>query len=358
MAETRRVVIAAFPGVELLDVTGPAEVFSVASRLLAPTGPGYRVEIAAAAAGELRTSGGVRLVADVALDDVGDGVDTLLVAGAMEQSEGRIAAVVDPVVADWLARTAPGARRVAGMCAGAHLLASTGMLDGLPATTHWLTADQLAAAHPAVAVDPDPIFVRAGRVWTCAGVTAVLDLALAMVAEDHGQALAVDVARAMVMYVKRAGGQSQFSVPLSVQASADDDRVDELRAWIQEHLAEDLPVPVLADRLHLSVRHFGRLFRRRTGRTPAAYLEAVRLEAARRLLEESDRGLPEVAARTGLGSVETLHRVFRKRLGTTPAEYRRRFRSPDAPTETPGAPDTPAAPAGPAVCAPPAARAF
>ncbi|TQK45154.1 AraC family transcriptional regulator with amidase-like domain [Streptomyces sp. SLBN-118] len=329
MTAPRRVVIAAFPGVELLDVTGPAEVFSIASRLLGPDKPGYRVEVAAAAAGELGTSGGIRLVADVALEAVGDGVDTLLVAGAMDLSAGRVEPVVDLVVADWLTRAAPGARRVAGLCAGAHLLAAAGILDGLPATTHWLTAEQLAADHPSVAVDPDPIFVRAGRVWTCAGVTAVLDLALAMVAEDHGQALALDTARAMVMYLKRPGGQSQFSVPLSLQAPADD-RVDGLRLWIQEHLAEDLPVQVLADRLHLSVRHFSRLFRRRTGRTPSDYLEAVRLEAARRLLEESDRSLPGIAADTGLGSVETLHRVFRNRLGTTPAEYRRRFRSPDA----------------------------
>ncbi|MEV6205803.1 helix-turn-helix domain-containing protein [Kitasatospora sp. NPDC051914] len=329
MAEPRRVVVVAFPGVELLDVTGPTEVFSVATRLLGPDRPGYRVEIAAAAAGELRTSAGVRLVADVALDEAVDGVDTLLVAGAMDLSAGRVEAVVDPVVTEWLPLAAPQARRVAGLCAGAHLLAAAGVLDGLPATTHWLTAGQLAADHPSVDVDPDPIFVRSGRVWTCAGVTAVLDLALAMVAEDHGQALALEVARALVMYVKRPGGQSQFSVPLSLQAPADD-RIDALRLWIQDHLAEDLPAQVLPDRLNLSVRHFSRLFRRRTGRTPADYLEAVRLEAARRLLEESDRSLPAIAAGTGLGSVETLHRVFRNRLGTTPAEYRRRFRSPDA----------------------------
>ncbi|MBT2390284.1 helix-turn-helix domain-containing protein [Streptomyces sp. ISL-1] len=335
MTAPRRVVIAAFPGVELLDVTGPAEVFSIASRLLGPDKPGYRVEVAAAAAGELHTSGGIRLVADVALEAVGDGVDTLLVAGAMDLSAGRVEAVVDPVVADWLTRAVPGTRRVAGLCAGAHLLAAAGMLDGLSATTHWLTAEQLAADYPSVAVDPDPIFVRAGRVWTCAGVTAVLDLALAMVAQDHGQALALDTARAMVMYLKRPGGQSQFSVPLSLQAPADD-RIDGLRLWIQDHLAEDLPVQVLADQLHLSVRHFSRLFRSRAGRTPSDYLEAVRLEAARRLLEESDRTLPGIAADTGLGSVETLHRVFRNRLGTTPAEYRRRFRSPDA-TASPAA---------------------
>ncbi|MFD7986911.1 GlxA family transcriptional regulator [Kitasatospora indigofera] len=334
MADPRTVLVAAFPGVELLDVTGPAEVFSIASRLIAPGGRGYRVRVAAPRPGELTTSSGVRLVADLALAEVPAGIDTLLVAGAMEMTAGRVEAVVDPEVTAWLRAAAPGAHRVAGLCAGAHILAAAGLLDGLPATTHWLTAERLAAAHPLVAVDPDPIFLRAGRVWTCAGVTAVLDLALAMVAEDHGQELALNTARAMVMYVKRAGGQSQFSVPLSLQDSADD-RIEDLLRWIDEHLAEDLPVPVLADHLHVSVRHFSRLFRRRTGRTPADYLEAVRLEAARRLLEESERSLPGIAAGTGLGSVETLHRVFRKRLGTTPAEYRRRFRSPDAPAHQP-----------------------
>ncbi len=173
-------------------------------------------------------------------------------------------------------------------------------------------------------VDPDPIFIRSERVWTCAGVTSGMDMALAMVAEDHGQALALATARMMVMYVKRSGGQSQFSVPLSVRTTAGD-RIDDLRVWIADHLAEDLCAEVLAARLHLSVRHFSRLFRERTATTPAAYVEAARLEAARRLLEESDRSLPDIAAASGLGSVETLHRSFQRRLGTTPAQYRRRF---------------------------------
>lgn len=193
-----------------------------------------------------------------------------------------------------------------------------------PATTHWLTAGRLAAEHSQVRVDPDPIFIRDGRVWTCAGVTSGMDMALAMVAEDHGQDLALATARMMVMYVKRSGGQSQFSVPLSVQGSSDD-RIDELRRWIDEHLTEDLSLQALAARTHLSTRHFTRLFQQRTSTTPAAYVEEARLEAARRLLEDSDWSLPEVSAASGLGSVETLHRVFRRRLGTTPAEYRRRF---------------------------------
>nr|WSX53819.1 DJ-1/PfpI family protein [Streptomyces sp. NBC_00974] len=327
MPETHRVVIAAFPGVELLDVTGPAEVFSVASRVLGGDQRGYQVRIATADGGELPTASGIRLLADLALDEVDDRVDTLLVAGAIDLADGAVEPVVDAQVTAWLRGAAPRARRTGSICAGAHLLAAAGLLDGRRATTHWLTAARLAAEHPRVTVDPDPIFIRSGPVWTCAGVTSGMDMALAMVAEDHGRAVALAAARMMVMYVKRSGGQSQFSVPLSVQDEApEDDRIDDLRRWIADHLTDDLSAEVLAERLHLSVRHFTRVFRRRTGTTPAAYVEAIRLEAARRLLEESDHSLPETAAVSGLGSVDTLHRSFQRRLGTTPAEYRRRFR--------------------------------
>ncbi|MFE0699705.1 GlxA family transcriptional regulator [Streptomyces sp. NPDC058872] len=324
MSPPHRVVIVAFPGTELLDATGPAEVFSVASRVAGADRPGYLVRIATADGGPVTTSSGVRLMADLALDDVPDPIDTLLVSGAIDIVDGRVEPVIDHEVTDWLRRAAPRPRRTGSVCAGAHVLAAAGLLDGRPATTHWLTAERLAAEHPEVRVDPDPIFIRDGRVWTCAGVTSGMDMALAMVAEDHGQELALATARMMVMYVKRSGGQSQFSVPLSVQSSSDN-RIDELRRWIVEHLTEDLSLEALAARAHLSTRHFTRLFHQHTATTPAAYVEATRLEAARQLLEEGERSLPEVAAASGLGSVETLHRVFRRRLGTTPAEYRRRF---------------------------------
>ncbi|MEV7119447.1 GlxA family transcriptional regulator [Kitasatospora griseola] len=324
MPAPHRVVIAAFPGIELLDVTGPAEVFSVASRVGGGDRPGYLVRIATVDGGPVTTSSGVRLMADLAFDEVADPVDTLLVSGAIELVDGGVRPVIDHAVTEWLRGAAPRAGRTGSICAGAHLLAAAGLLEGRPATTHWLTADRLAAEYPGVRVDPDPIFIRDGRLWTCAGITSGMDMALAMVAEDHGQDLALMTARTMVMYVKRSGGQSQFSVPLSVR-TASDDRVDELRRWIAEHLTEDLSLEALAARLHVSTRHFTRLFHRRTATTPGAYVEAARLEAARRLLEDSDRTLPEVAAASGLGSVETLHRVFRRRLGTTPAEYRRRF---------------------------------
>ncbi|MFJ8589273.1 GlxA family transcriptional regulator [Streptomyces sp. NPDC093595] len=325
MPAPRRVVIVAFPGVELLDVTGPAEVFSVASRVLGPERPGYRVHIATAAGGEVVTSSGVRLMSDLTLAEVDDRIDTLLVSGAIAEEGDEVKAVIDETVSTWLRRAGHRTRRVGSICAGAHLLAEAGLLTGLRATTHWLTAGQLAAGHPDVIVDPDPIFVRSGRVWTCAGVTSGMDMALAMVAEDHGHALALATARMMVMYVKRSGGQSQFSVPLSVRPGPDDP-MDALCRWIGEHPREDLSADALAARVSLSPRHFSRLFAKRTGATPASYVETARLEAARRLLEESDLPLPEVAEASGLGSVKTLHRSFQRRLGTTPAEYRRRFR--------------------------------
>ncbi|MBT2510670.1 helix-turn-helix domain-containing protein [Streptomyces sp. ISL-98] len=325
MLPPHRVVIAAFPGVEVLDVTGPAEVFSVATRVAGTGRPGYVIRIATGGGDPVATSSGVRLMADLTLDEVNGHVDTLLVSGAVTVGEHAVEPVLDSEIIDWLREAAPRTHRVGSICAGAHLLAAAGLLDGLSATTHWLTAAQLAAAHPRVAVDPDPIFIRAGRMWTCAGITSGMDMALAMVAEDHGPDLALATARMMVMYLKRSGGQSQFSVPLAV-ATATSDRIDDLRTWIGEHLTDDLSAEALATRLHLSVRHFSRLFRQRTATTPAAYVESARLEAARRLLQDSDRSLPDIAATSGLGSVESLHRSFRRRLGTTPAEYRRRFR--------------------------------
>ncbi|MGW0748458.1 GlxA family transcriptional regulator [Streptomyces sp. NPDC002587] len=326
MPSPRRVVIVAFPGVELLDVTGPAEVFSVASRVLAESGkPGYRIQIATAAGGQVPTSSGVRLMSDLTLGEVDGRVDTLLVSGAITHTGSGVEAVIDETVTAWLRQGEPRARRIGSICAGAHLLADAGLLKGRRATTHWLTAAQLAVDHPDIGVDPDPIFIRSGRVWTCAGVTSGMDMALAMVAEDHGQAVALATARMMVMYVKRSGGQSQFSAPLSLRTPPDDP-VEELCRWVTEHPREELSTEVLAARLNLSPRHFSRTFVRRTGSTPASYVETVRLEAARRLLEETDLSLPEIADDSGLGSVKTLHRSFQRRLRTTPAEYRRRFR--------------------------------
>ncbi|MFC9294917.1 GlxA family transcriptional regulator [Streptomyces sp. NPDC057011] len=327
MPTSHRVVIAVFPDVDLLDVTGPAEVFSLANRETAGRA-GYEVRLAGPVAGAVRTSAGVRLLTDLAFDEVGGEVDTLLVPGAVDITDDGPVARIDDTVVAWVKETAPHARRVASVCVGAHLLAAAGLLDGKTATTHWSTAAQLAADHPQVTVDPDPIFVRTdrGRVWTGAGISACLDLALALVAEDLGEQTALSVARQLVMYLKRQGGQSQFSVPLSRPAAERRD-IDELRLWIAENLDEDLSAPALAARMCLSERHFARVFTQETGTSPAAYVEAARIEVARRLLETTDGRLDRIAAAAGLGSAETLHRAFRRQLATTPAAYRRRFRT-------------------------------
>ncbi|MFD9429251.1 MULTISPECIES: GlxA family transcriptional regulator [unclassified Streptomyces] len=327
MPHPHRVVIAVFPDVDLLDVTGPAEVFALANRETAGRA-GYEVRLAGPAGGEVRTSAGVRLLADLSFSEVGGQVDTLLVPGAVDMTEEGPTARIDQDVVAWVKDTAPHARRVASVCVGAHLLAAAGLLDGRTATTHWSTAAQLAADHPAVTVDPDPIFVRTdrGRIWTGAGISACLDLALALVAEDQGEDVALAVARQLVMYLRRQGGQSQFSVPLSRPATFRRD-IDELRLWIAEHLDEDLSAEALAAHMCLSERHFARVFKQETGAGPAAYVEAARVEAARRLLETTDCPLDRVAATAGLGSVETLHRAFKRQLSTTPAAYRRRFRT-------------------------------
>ncbi|RXX34927.1 AraC family transcriptional regulator [Streptomyces alfalfae] len=273
MPTTHRVVIAVFPDVDLLDVTGPAEVFALADR---ETGgrPGYEVLLAGPEAGAVRTSAGVRLLTDLAFADTGR-VDTLLVPGAVDMTGQGPVARIDAEVVAWLAATAPQARRVASVCVGAHLLAAAGLLDGHTATTHWSTAAQLAADHPAVTVDPDPIFVRTdrGRLWTGAGISACLDLALALVAEDQGEEVALAVARQLVMYLKRQGGQSQFSVPLSRPASARRD-IDELRAYIADHLTDDLSAAALAARMCLSERHFARVFKADTERVYRKVLDA------------------------------------------------------------------------------------
>jgi transcriptional regulator GlxA family with amidase domain len=322
------VVVVMFDGVDALDVTGPAEVFAMANGVLAgkrSTIRGYEVHLVGRVPGPVSTFSGVRLVAEESFEHWDGGIDTLVVPGCVRLDGLRPVPVTVPDVVDWVRRVGPDAGRVASVCAGAHLTAEAGLLDGHRATTHWATADALATRYPLVEVQDDPIFVRSGRMWTSAGLTASMDLALALVAEDHGHAVALEVARLMVMYLQRPGGQSQFSAPLAHRPS---DRHDlrELRSWIGEHLGEDLSVAVLAARVSMSPRHFARVFQADTGTTPGAYVERMRLEMARRLLEQGDDPPGEIARASGLRSVESLHRVFREQLGTPPGEYRRRFR--------------------------------
>ncbi|MBC2865272.1 GlxA family transcriptional regulator [Streptomyces mexicanus] len=322
----RLIVLVLFEGVDLLDVTGPPEVFSLARRETEEAA-GYDVVLAAEDTAAVTTAAGVRVLPDVTFDELSTRqIDTLVVPGAVEvDGERRVHPRTDPAVVRRVKELAARTRRVTSVCVGAHVLAAAGLLDGKRATTHWSTARQLAADHPAVEVDADPIFVRAGNVWTGAGISACLDLSLALVADDLGEDVALRVARQLVMYLKRPGGQSQFSVPLEQVCTTR--RVEDLRHHILRHLREPLTVADLAAHAHVSDRQLTRIFKSELGTTPHAYIESVRVERARHLLESSDDTLERVASTCGFGTVDTLVRAFRRRLETTPAEYRRRFRT-------------------------------
>jgi transcriptional regulator GlxA family with amidase domain len=318
MPRIRRIVVLATDGAQSLDVLGPVEVFAHAERLV----PGaYEIQVVAPTDdGEITLSNGLRLGA-APLPDPIRAHDTLLVAGG----EGARRATRDPTVVEWVARASARARRTASVCTGAYLLAAAGLLDGRRATTHWAFCDALAERHPAIDVEPDPVFVRDGDVWTSAGVTAGMDLALALVDDDLGPATALQVARELVIFLKRPGGQSQFSGALAAQQAAQP-ALRELQAWIAGHLDEDLSVPALAARASMSERSFARAFRREVGRPPATYVESLRVERARQLLEDSAPSLHAVARATGFSSAEVLRRAFHRRVGVSPAAYRERFR--------------------------------
>jgi transcriptional regulator GlxA family with amidase domain len=322
MRSARRIVVVAFENVQALDVTGPTEVFSLAER--AHPEPTYSLELVAPEAGPLRTSSGLRLTPDVTLADCRGPIDTLVVAGGL----GVQAAARDQRVTDWLRLAARRSRRVSSVCTGAFLLARAGLLDGRRATTHWAACDALARNYPSVSVEPDPIFVRDGNVYTSAGVTAGIDLALALVEEDLGRQAALDVARSLVLFIRRPGGQAQFSAGMAGQAAARPG-INELQAWIADHLDADLSVPALAERAFMSPRNFARVFSSEVGVTPAAYVEAVRLERARTLLETTELQLEAIARQCGFGTVETLRRAFGRRLGVNPSDYRSRFAGAD-----------------------------
>ena len=322
----RLIVILLFDRVDLLDVTGPPEVFALLQREV-PQPTGYRVLLAAATLDPVTTSAGVRVLPDITFDALQPHrIDTLVVPGAVAVDDaGRVQALADPAVVQWVKTLAVQSRRVASVCVGAHLLAAAGLLDGKQATTHWSTAAQLAADHPAVQVDADRIYIQQGAIWTGAGLTTCLDLALALVADDFGNPLALRVARQLVMFLKRPGGQSQFSVMLEPLSTTR--RMDSLRQYIAQNLAQPLTLFDLAEHMHVSDRQLARIFKTELGMTPAAYLEAARVEAARQQLEATDASLERVAATCGFHTTDTLHRAFRRTLGTTPTEYRNRFRT-------------------------------
>ncbi|MFF8316728.1 GlxA family transcriptional regulator [Streptomyces bobili] len=315
----RTVLVVLFDDVQSLDVTGPVEVFAGADKYVPGT---YRVRTASLDGGAVRTSSGLTLVPDTALADAPD-PHILLVPG------GQGTRGPDPRLTDWLREHGPRAERLVSVCTGAILLAEAGLLDGRRATTHWAYADTLARDHPAVEVDAEPVYVRDGHVSTSAGVTAGIDLALALVEEDLGRDVALGVARHLVVFLRRPGNQAQFSAQLRAQ-TARREPLREVQRWITEHPDGDLSVESLAARALLSPRHFARAFRAETGLTPGRYVDRVRLEHARRLLEDTGDGVEEVSRASGYGTPEAMRRAFVKALATCPAEYRRRFR-PAAP---------------------------
>jgi transcriptional regulator GlxA family with amidase domain len=320
---SRTVAFLVVPPVQELDLVGPLEVFTGANRVLAERGPGYVLRIVST--GRKRTVAGhcgLSFVTEGHYSELGrTKVDTLFVIGG-PTSRGRC----PPPALRWLQHTALRARRVASVCIGTFFLAEAGLLHGKRAATHWACADELHAKYPEVLVDAAPIWIRDGNIYTTAGVTAGMDLALAMVEHDHGAAVALDVARGLVVFLRRPGNQAQFSASLSAQA-CEHATIRDLQAWMAEHLDDDLRVEALAGRAAMSPRHFARVFVRETGTTPAKFVESLRLEAARRYLEDSTRGQKDISHRCGFGSAEVMRRTFLARIGVTPGTYRRQFQT-------------------------------
>ncbi len=331
--EPRQVAILAFPGVQSLDLTGPLEVFAAANSLIEAHGRPerhYDLRIVSRDGAQLSSSSGMIIQPHCSIAEVPKPLDTLLVPGGRGQEQ----AGCDPALLEWIISSAARARRTASVCTGAFLLARAGLLDGRRATTHWAHAEKLQVGYPKVDVDPDPIFVRHGPIWTSAGVTAGMDLALALVEQDMDRDAALTIARHLVMFLRRPGNQSQFSATLVSQEPAREPLRDTQQA-VLEDMAGVHTVEAMAERANMSPRHFARAFRTETGVTPARYVERVRLEAARRRLEEGAEPISAVAAACGFGTPETMRRVFLRALQVGPAEYRRRFqthaaRSPEA----------------------------
>lgn len=317
----------AYAGAQSLDITGPLEVFALASRQAqddgSASGPLYRLRVLSSDLQPVGLASGLRLLPDLAYADMPADTDTLLVSGGMGDSLDVVR--TDRRLLEWLGGAASRVRRVASVCSGALLLAEAGVLDGRDATTHWSDVRELRTRYPRVRVQPDAIYTRDGHVWTSAGITAGIDLALAMVAADHGQALALDVARRMVLQGRRSGAQSQASPQL--QALHASDAFAQLGAWMRDHIHLRLDVSLLAERLHISPRQFTRRFAAAHGTTPQKYVERLRVEAALPLLESSRKTVARIAAECGFGSAESMRRAVVRRLGVSPQDYRARSRA-------------------------------
>jgi transcriptional regulator GlxA family with amidase domain len=319
----RHVVVVAFPGVQPLDAVGPIEVFAGATRAARALGRevGYRVTLASPDGQVVRTESGIGLCT-TALPDAGEPIDTLVIAGGGGTRRARH----DARLISWIRTAAPGCRRVVTVCTGAFLGAEAGLLHGRRVTTHWASAEELGAEFPGISVDPDPIYIQDGKYWTSAGVTAGIDLTLALVQEDLGVEVAQTVARWLVMFLHRPGGQTQFASPVWVRR-AEHSTVRAVQALVESAPGGDHRVPTLAAAAAMSLRHFTRVFSTEVGETPAKFVERVRMEAARHELETTNDTLDVIAARCGFGTAESLRRVTQRRLGVAPDAYRRRFRT-------------------------------
>ena len=323
----RHVAMLIYPDCEIVDVTGPMDVFcfaNIALRMAGKIGATetvYSLSLVAEQAGPVKTSSGIRIVADFAYADITENIDTLLVCGATDIVNG----LKDKQSIKWLVQMMPKVRRMVSICTGAFLLAESGLLNGRKATTHWLFCDQIANAYKDVQIQPDKIFVRDGNIYTSGGVTAGIDLALSLVEEDWGWEVASGVARGMLIFMRRPGGQSQFSSYVFNEAKNRKD-FRELQAWIVSHPDTDLSVEILADRMAMSPRNFSRLFCQEIGMTPAKFIERIRLEAARNMMLRTDLPMESVASKSGFNTSEQMRRTFQRFLKITPQEYRANFK--------------------------------
>jgi transcriptional regulator GlxA family with amidase domain len=316
----RLVVVPVFDGVVLLDLAA-LDVFTCADFFAAKLGArGYRIKVASIGGGTVATASNADLTAEPLETLDAPEIDTILVPGSRNyRAQGS-----PPDLIAWIRDQAPRARRVVSICIGTFVLAEAGLLSGRRVTTHWAAADLLRARFPEVTVDPDPIFIQDGQIWTSAGVSAGIDLALALVQEDLGHQAAMQVARTLVVYLKRAGGQSQYSVPLAAQIATCSEFA-ELHGWIREHLHENIDIDALARRAGMSTRTLERRHIAKLGKTPLKVVETMRLEAARLSLEDASLSLKQIARRTGFGDVQRLRRAFHRQFGIAPHEYRERF---------------------------------
>ena len=314
----KQIVMFAFANAQILDIVGPLQMLAGVND--ARGGGAYRLTILAERKGELATTSGIKLIADGAWGDLPKTIDTMIIAGG----DGTREALRDKALLAAVRAAARKARRIVSVCSGSFVLAVAGLLKGKRATTHWQSTDDLARLFPDVTVEADAIYVRDGNVWTSAGVTAGMDLALALVREDFGDDMALAIARRHVVFLMRPGGQSQFSAHLSAEAQPQG-KLAKLLRWIPDHVGDELDIPALARKANMSERNFARVFREETGKTPAHFVECARIDAARRLLTQSETPVETVAVRTGFGSEERMRRAFQRQLKVSPASFRARF---------------------------------